>query len=214
MGDFLRKLHTFIGTESTARISPAKQGISHVAAVYGVAWLCFPALVGLVYGSLVQFLVGHRLRGNPLQFAFSHLVVLSVPPGLIAGFVNARLFSRGIVRFVWLVPFVVLLYRFVFTAPGMYPTMLQESDFRQAFHYFFGGGFKIVGECHSYRDLRTLIFQNLGDVTRGYAQYRWTVPAYVGVAYSLGAWLSLRMNGTRTQASNVQETVTQASSGN
>jgi hypothetical protein len=213
MGDFLGKFHALFGAESTIRTSPARQGIFHVAAVYAVALVFIPALVGLLYGSLVQFLVGHRLGGNPLQFLFSHLLVLSVLPGFIAGFVNARLFNRAIVRFVWLVPFAVLLYRFVFTAPGIYPTMLWDSDFRQAFHYFFGGGFKIVGEWRNYRELRTLFLQNMGDLLRGYTQYRWTVPAYVGVAYSLGASLSLRINGIRTQASNIQETAAQVASG-
>ena len=214
MEGFLGKFHRFIGTESSFRISPAKQGIFHVAAVYGVAWVCIPGLVALAYGIPVQFLAGRRLGGNPLQFAFSHIVVLSILPGFIAGFANAMLFNRGIVRLVWLLPFAVLIYRFVFHAPGMYPTMLWDSDFRQAFHYFFGGGFKIIGECHNYGELRTLMLQNMGDVFRGFAQYRWTVPAYVGVAYSLGAGLSLSMNGIRFQTSKTQETTAKAATGN
>jgi hypothetical protein len=210
MREFLRRLQPFIGTESTGRESLTKQGIFHVVAVYGVAWGCFPTLVGLAYGSIAQFFAGHRLGDNPFQFAFSHLFVLSVVPGLIAGFVNARLFNQGIVRFVWLVPFVALLYRFVFTAPGMYPTMLWDSDFGKAFHYFFGGGFKIVGECHTYRDVRTLVLKNMNEIIRGYSQYRWTVPAYVGAAYSIGASLSLLMNRGRGQTSSIQKVVAQA----
>jgi len=205
MKEFLRSLQSFIGTESTGRESLTKQGIFHVVAVYGVARGCFPALINLACGSVAQFFPGHRLGGNPFQFAFSHLLVLSVVPGLIAGFVNARLFNRGIVRFVWLVPFVVLLFRFVFTAPGMYPTMLWDSDFGKAFHYFFGAGFNIVGECHTHQDMRTLILKNINEFVRGYSQYRWTAPAYVGAAYSIGASLSRLMNRARGQTPSVQK---------
>jgi hypothetical protein len=63
---------------------------------------------------------------------------------------------------------------------GMYPTMLWDSDFKQATHFFFGGGFNIVGNYRYYRDFWTLFMQNSADFQRGFAQFRWSVPAYVG----------------------------------
>jgi hypothetical protein len=161
----------------------------------------------VAYGKALPFLLGHRLGENPFQFAFSHLLPFSLVPGFAAGFVSAKLFRNGVVRFVWLVPVVLLFFLFVFDCPGMYPTMLWESDFRQAFHYFFGGGFNVVGEYHNYRDLPTLMAQNTGDFVRGYAQLRVTVPAFVGVAYCIGAWLSLYRKKIRTQAPKIQEEV-------
>ncbi len=100
-----------------------------------------------MYGRVLLFLLGHRLAGNPFQFFFSHLLVLSFFPGFAAGFANAKLFHNKVVRFTGVVPVIVLLLS-VLTGPGMYPTMLWESDFRQAFHFFFGGGINIENDEH------------------------------------------------------------------
>ena len=193
-------------------VSAIRQGVLHLAAVYFIAWLSMPWLLDVAYGYVLPFLLGHPLRGNLFQFAFSHLLALSFLLGFAAGFGNAKSLRNGVVRFVWLVPVVVLVFSFLFRGPGMYPTLLWESDFGQAFHYFFGGGFNFVGEYHSYRDLPTLMEHNIGDFMRGYTQFRVTVPAYVAIAYSIGAWLSLRMKRTTAQTRKIQEVVAQAKS--
>jgi hypothetical protein len=188
-------------------MSTLKQGIFHLAAVYGVAWGAIPTFVVLVYGGLVRFLIGHRLGGNPFQFAFSYSVVLSLVLGLFAGFANAKLLNRRIVCFVWLPPMTILLIVFVLAAPGIYPTALWDSNFRRAFRFFFGGGFKITGEYRNYQDFQALFRQNIRDWLRGYAQYRYTVPAYVGVAYSVGAWISLRISRKPAKLPNLENAV-------
>ena len=191
--------------------SAARQGILHVAAIYILARLFTPWLLDVTFSRVLPLILGHTLGGNPFQFFFSHLLAFSFLPGLIAGFVNATLFGNRVIRFVWLVPVAVLLFLFVFIGPGMYPTMLWDSDFRQAFHYFFGAGFRIVGEYHNYRDLPTLMSQNMKDFLRGYAQLRVAVPAYVGVGYSLGAGLLLGMKKKNARSQTIPKVVTEAS---
>lgn len=213
MKNLLLTFHKWFGAANSGHLSAIWQGILHLAAVYFIARLCIPWLSGIFYGKALQFLLGHRVGGNPFQFLFSHLLLLSLLTGFAAGFVNTRLLRNKVVCFSWLIPVIVLLFRFVFTGPGMYPTMLWQSDFRQAFHYFFGGGFNIVGEYQSYRDLPKLMtLQNLGDFMRGYVQFRETVPAYVGIAYSVGAWLSLRLKRIHTQAQKLQGSVSETTS--
>jgi hypothetical protein len=211
MKSLLLRVQKSLGVANSGHVSAIWQGILHVAAVYFVARLCMPWLVEVIYGRFLPLLLGHRLAANPFQFLFSHLLVLSFLPGFAAGFVNAKLFRDKVVRFTWLVPAVVLLF-WVLTGPGMYPTMLWESDFRQAFHFFFGGGFNIVGEYQNYRDLPSLMTKNTGDFLRGYAQFRATVPAYAGIAYSVGAWLSLRIKRSPTQAQKMQGRVAETPS--
>lgn len=205
----------WVGAASSGHVSSIWQGALHVAAIYFIASLCIPWLSGIFYGKTLQLLLGHRMGGNPFQFLFSHLLLLSLLPGFAAGFVNTKLLRNKVVCFSWLIPVVVLSLRFVFTGPGMYPTMIWQSDFRQAFHYFFGGGFHFVGEYQSYQDLPKFItVQNFGDIMRGYAQLRATAPAYVGIAYSIGAWLSLRMKRPLGEAQMKQESATETGSTN
>jgi hypothetical protein len=168
-------------------------------------------LLDVTSGRVLPFLLGRSLGGNPFQFFFSHLLAFSFLPGLVAGFTIARSLGNKIIRFVWIVPVAVLLFLFVFTGPGMYPTMLWESDFRQSFHFFFGAGFRIVGEFHDFRDFPTLMRQNMVEFLRGYAQLRVTVPAYVGVGYSLGAGLSLGIKKKSTRSQTIPKVVPEAS---
>jgi hypothetical protein len=201
----LTRLYKFFGPENSTHLTAIWQGVVHVATIYLIARLCIPWLADVSYGKVLPFLSGHRLGGNPFQFLFSHLLALSLLPGFVAGCVTARLLHNRVVRFSWAVPVAVLLLSFVFAGPGMYPTMLWQSDLRTAIHYFFGGGFNIVGEYQNPRDLpRLMTMQNMGDFIRGYSQLRATVPVYVGVAYSSGAWLSLRMKRTSTHAHQLQ----------
>ncbi len=150
------------------------QAILHVGAIYGIARYCTPRLEEWAYNTIVPMLLGRSPSISSWQFFFSHLFAFSFVPGLIGGFVNAKLFRDPIVRFAWAIPVAVLALVFVFEGPGIYPTMILDSDFRKAFHYFFGGDFVIPN-----------------DMIRGWYQFRFAVPAYAGVAYSLGAWLSI-----------------------
>lgn len=140
MRNLLLRFQKSLRAANSGYVSAMWQGILHLASVYFIAWLCMPWLLDVAYGHVLPFLLGHPLRGNPFQFAFSHLLALSFLPGFAAGFGNAKSLRNGVVRFVWLVPVVVLVFLFVFRGPGMYPTLFWESDFGQAFHYFFGGG--------------------------------------------------------------------------
>ncbi len=205
----------WLGTANSGHLSAVWQGTLHVAAIYFIARLCIPWLSDIFYGRALQFLPGHRMGGNPLQFLFSHLLLLSLPSGFVAGFVNTKLLRSKVVYFSWLVPVVVLSLRFVITGPGMYLTMIWQSDFRQAFHYFFGGDFNIVGEYQSYRDLaKIMTLQNIGDIMRGSAQLRATATAYLGVAYTVGAWLSLRLKRPLGESQMKQEGFTETGSAN
>jgi hypothetical protein len=211
MRNLVSRLQKSLSSTDSGPVSAIWQGILHVAAIYVLARLFTPWLLGVTFDRVLPVLLGHPLGGNPLQFFFSNLLAFSILPGLVAGFVNAKLFGSRVICFVWLVPAAVLFFLFVFTGPGMYPTMLWDSDFRQAFHYFFGAGFRIVGEYHNYRDLPTLMSQNVKEVLRGYAQLRGTVPAYVGVGYSLGAGLSLGIKKKNAHSQTIPNVATEAS---
>jgi hypothetical protein len=47
------------------------------------------------------------------------------------------------------------------SGPGMYPTMIFDSNFSEAFHYYFGGQFNIP-EYNTYAELQRKMFGNLG----------------------------------------------------
>jgi hypothetical protein len=212
MRNLVSRLQKSPSSADSGPVSAIWQGVLHIAAIYALARLFIPwLLLDVTFDKVLPFLLGHPLGGNPFQFLFSNLLAFSILPGFVAGFVNAKLFGNRVIRFVWLVPVAVLLLLFVFIGPGMYPTMLWDSDFRQAFHYFFGAGFRIIGEYHNYRDLPTLASQNMKDFLRGYAQLRVTVPAYVGVGYSLGAGLSLAMKKKNARSQTIPTVVTEAS---
>jgi hypothetical protein len=106
---------------------------------------------------------------------------------------------------VWAVPVAVLVITFVLDAPGMYPTMILGSDFKEAFHYYFGGGFHFP-EYSNYGELLRHLSGNF-DIIRGYTQLRVAVPAYVGVAYSIGAWGSLCLKKLHTNGTEPKEAV-------
>jgi hypothetical protein len=211
MRNLVSRLQKSLSSVDAGPVSAIWQGILHVAAIYFLARLFTPWLLDVTHDRVIPFLLGHPLGENPFQYFFSHLLAFSILPGFVAGFVNAKLFGNSVIRFVWLVPVTILLFLFVFTGPGMLPTMLWDSDFRQAFHYFFGAGFRIVGEYHTYRGLPTLMSQNMKDFLRGYAQLRVTVPAYVGVGYSLGAGLSLGIKKKNVRSQTIPNVVSEAS---
>jgi ABC-type arginine/histidine transport system permease subunit len=177
---------------STGLKSGVWQAILHLAVVYAVARLCTPWLITVTHDAIIPLVTGRPPRIN-LQFFYSHLFAFSSVPGLIAGFLNAKLFHHMVVRFVWIAPVIVLVIAFVFYAP---------ENFREAFHYYFGGQFNIP-EYSTYTELQRKMFVNLPEVTRGTTQLRISVPAYAGVAYSLGALFSSYWNRKSVEPSEV-----------
>jgi hypothetical protein len=168
------------------------QGIVHLVQVYAIGRLCVPWLIVVAHDRVLPHITGHPAEISP-QFLYSHLFVFSIVLGLVAGFLNAMLFRRKVVLFVWVVPVTVLCITFVFKGPGMYPTMIWDSNFKEAAHFFFDWNFHIP-DYNSYAEMRTDVLNNVHELIRGTAQLHDTVPAFVGIAYSLGAWLSLHLN--------------------
>jgi len=103
--------------------------------------------------------------------------------------INAKLQHRA-AQYVWIIPVFILIVAFVFFGPRIYPTIIWDSDFRTAFGHFFGGGFHL-------RDIRKS--GNFGDWYRAIYQIRYSMPAYAGITYSLGAWLGMSPNARGMQ---------------
>jgi hypothetical protein len=189
---------------ATGSKSAVWQGLLHLAAVYAIARICTPWLLQVTHDYILPWLTGRPPRVG-LQFFFAHQFAFSIVPGLIAGFFTTKLLHHRMVRFVWVIPVVVLAVVFVFTAPGMYPTMILQSDFRTAFHSFFGGDCTLP-EYATYSELwkdTPKVFEMLFM----YRRFRIVVPAYVGVAYSFGAWVSLYLSRVRVGSTEVKEIV-------
>lgn len=152
----------------------------HLIFLYAVVEFSIIALPHLIYDAIHWS--DHWSGLLPFQaeaFLFSHLLIFSVAPALVAGLlINAKLRHQA-AKYIWIVPVVVLAYEFVFNGPGMYPTMLGDSDFRRAFHFFFGGG------------LPTDVTNWHADWYRVWWQLLFTVPAYAGIAYSIGAFFGM-----------------------
>jgi hypothetical protein len=130
-----------------------------------------------------------RLVSLPPRLLFSHLLAFSVIPTFVVGFVINAKFRHKAAEYIWIVPVVILVYAFIFYGPGMYPTMLWDSEFAKAFHYFFAGG------------LPTDVTDWHGDWSRAYMQLRFTAPAYGAIAYSIGAFLGMNSKTRALQAS-------------
>ena len=190
---------------ATGYKSAVWQGLLHLAAVYAIARICTPWLLEVTHDDILPLLTGRPARVG-FHFFFAHQFAFSIVPGLIAGFLNARLLHHGIARLAWVIPVLVLAIVFVFTAPGMYPTMIFQSDFRGAIHWFFGGDSRLP-EYATYPELwkdKPNVIVMLGM----YRQFRLVVPVYVGVAYSFGACLSLYLSRLRVSSSKVKEILT------
>jgi hypothetical protein len=83
---------------------------------------------------------------------------------------------------------VILIFEFL-TFPA--PSVLQ-SQLPAAWHQYFEGGFSI-GDPRDWRQFWAVVGSN-ADTMRGLAQLNVTAPFYVGVGYSLTAWIGQRAN--------------------
>lgn len=195
-----------IGSQTSSPVSGAWQYVVHLLVVYGGARYCMPWLAWQLHDHVFPALLHQRPTISTLQFFFSNLLGFSVVCGLLAGFLNSRFLLHPAVRFVWALPFVILVVAFLFKAPGMYPTMIFQSDFGTAFHYAFGGGFKIPRDFHTRRELWRAFAEN-PDMKRGYFQFQYAVPAYTAIAYSFGALLSFRLTNVRSPEPTTAEVI-------
>jgi hypothetical protein len=99
---------------------------------------------------------------------------------------------------VWLIPAVVLAYKFI-TFPV---SAVVQSHFVAAFHYYFGSGF-LIPEFRDWREFWSIVRSN-PDMTRGMAQMDFTAPFYAGVGYSIAAWIGHRIEISRRVTEKVK----------
>jgi hypothetical protein len=149
-------------------------------------------VIGFASDTLPVWLTSKTFRANSasttadaVRFLFSHLIVLSVAPALLAGLLLNAKFEHGVARIVWVVPVVILLLAFLFSGHGIYLTMIWDSDFGEAFRYFFGAIHFTSGSGTA----ADVAFPR--EVIRAYTQLRFAVPAYAGIGYSLGAAIGM-----------------------
>jgi hypothetical protein len=160
---------------------------------YALVKFCTPWLAGWTAGKVLP-LLQHPTSSGPFQFLFSHLFGFSFFPAFLLGLINAR-FKHKSAQFIWLVPTVILAYKFVtFPAPSVF-----ASQFSAAFHQYFAGGFLLTGSWTS-SGLELAISP---DILRGLAQIEFTAPFYAGVGYSIAAWMGCRTDLSRKVAEKV-----------
>jgi hypothetical protein len=156
----------------------------HVAVIYALVVFCTVRLAGWAWGWLLPILQ-RPTSSSSFQFLFSHVFAFSFIPAFLVGLVNAR-WKHRVAHFVWIVPAVILAYKFVtFPAPSVF-----QSHFSAAFHQYFGAAF-VIREFRDWKDLWSLVGGN-PDMPRGMAQLKFTAPFYAAVGYSVGAWISFR----------------------
>ena len=166
----------------------------HLAAVYALVKFCTPWLSGWTAGKVLP-LLQHPTSSGPFQFFFSHLFGFSFFPAFLLGLINSR-FKHKAAQFVWLVPTVILAYKFVtFPSPSVF-----TSQFSAAFHQYFAGGFLLSGSW-AMSDMRDF---GSPDILRGLAQIEFTAPFYAGVGYSIAAWMGCRTDLSRKVAEKVE----------
>jgi hypothetical protein len=169
----------------------------HLTAVYAIVKFVTPWLAGWTHGTLLPLLFHRRASSSSFEFLFSHVFAFSAVPAFVSGLANAR-FKHKAVQFVWMVPAVVLAYKFAtFPAPSVF-----QSQFAAAFHQYFGGGF-VVGEFRDWHEFWQIVGSN-PDMTRGMAQMQYTAPFYAGIAYSVAAWIGRRTELNRKLAEKVE----------
>ena len=163
--------------------------LPHLAAVYAIGNFCTASLAGWTRGTLLP-LLRHPTSSGSLEFLFSHIIVFSFIPAFLAGLMNAR-FKQRVAQFVWLVPALILGYKFA-TFPA---SSVLQSQFSAAFHQYFGGGF-LIPEFRDWSDFWSVAGSN-PDMARGMAQLETSAPFYAGVGYSVAAWIGCRTDLNR-----------------
>jgi len=167
----------------------------HLAVVYAIVNVCTPLLARWTRDTLLP-LLQHPSSSGRFEYLYSHLFVFSFIPGFVGGFVNAR-FRHKAAQFVWLLPAVILAYKFrMFPSPSV-----LQGQRSAAFHQYFGGGFTIP-DFRNWQEFLSIAGSN-SDMARGRAQTNFTAPFYAGIGYSLAAWIGLRTELNRKIAERV-----------
>jgi hypothetical protein len=159
---------------------------------------CTPSLAGWVRETLLRLLQIPTSSGSRFEFLFSHLLAFSFLPAFLAGLSNAR-FRHKVAQFVWLVPTVILAYKF---ATYSAPSVLQ-SQFSVALHQYFESGF-LISEFRDWQDFWSIVGTS-PDMTRGMAQLNFTAPFYAGIGYSVAAWAGRRTGLNQKVAEKVKK---------
>lgn len=71
----------------------------------------------------------HQPTVSYFEFAFSHLFAFTFFPALTVGFMYSEWFRHRVALFVWIVPVVVLAYKF-----ATFPSSLFQNHLAVAFH--------------------------------------------------------------------------------
>ena len=93
----------------------------HVSVVYLVAHFCIPWLGGRLHD--LPAVIAPAANESSFQFLFNHILTLSVICGAAAALATGP-FAQRAMRWVWLVPAVVLAYKFT-----TYPSTLLQDRF-------------------------------------------------------------------------------------
>jgi hypothetical protein len=159
-------------------LGPAVAFGMHTVAVYFFAVRVSPWVTFHLFRWVVPIL---PLAINVLatDWYLQHLIILSIVPGLIAGFVVGRV-RNTVATWAWVVPTVILAYRMVLQY-GRTP-MSTEAPLFLTFEYFFD----------IEKIMPTAANPTVGDPIRVLAQMMVTAPFCTGVAYSVGAIFSKR----------------------
>ncbi|MGA3054905.1 MAG: hypothetical protein ABSD63_11920 [Candidatus Korobacteraceae bacterium] len=162
--------------------------VLHLAAVYVTAKFSTQFLAEWIQDTLLPALQSPR-SSSRFEFLLSHLFAFSFGPAVVVGLCNAR-FRHKVAEFVWLVPAVILAYKFFTYSTGT--SVLQAESWRalSAFHQYFGGGF-VVPDYRNWKQFWAMVASN-PDMTRALDQLTFTGPFYAGVGYSVGAWIGRR----------------------
>lgn len=145
----------------------------HTAVVYICALYFSPWLVGRWFAWFAPLLHASS-KVPPGDWYLQHLELVSIVPGVIAGYLNSRRRDSP-ATWAWAVPTLVLAYQML-RFRGSSSVLSPES----AFAYF-------LNIQHS---MPTLVSPTASDPIRVLAQMTITAPFYAGVAYSLGALCS------------------------
>jgi hypothetical protein len=172
---------------------------AHLFTVYFVVKLITPRLSGWTWSTVLPFLQAPT-SASPLEFLFSHLLLLSFVPGFFAGLLSSRIMPKY-AQLVWIVPTALLAYKLTtFHGPVW---GLSGGQSWPALHHFFGGGF-LIPEYRDWHEFWEFAGSN-PDVSRGMAQLNFTAPFYAGLAYSLAAWLQQRTGLVRMVSARVKQ---------
>ena len=150
----------------------------HTVTVYICAVRVSPWLVGRWFGWVMPLL---RLSAvtPAADWYLRHLELISIVPGLVAGYLVARK-PDSVATWAWGLPAAVLAYKMLqYQAPS---SVLSGTTLMSAFKYYF----------EIERVMPTMRYATPSDPVRVLSQMTVTAPFYAGVAYSLGGWLSKR----------------------